>query len=854
MTACVNRKHSRRVAAVISASLVGALSLGVAPVAAMANSDIELLDVADDSEIWQAGTFDWNVDADAYGTYSVEPGDVFALDSVTDVNGNAVSAGDYAVFYFDNDTTNPVAGTAAINGQLGGMPKAGNTAGYTAVVVKIDGTLVEPVASDTLTGYTAANVTKTQAFKVAAVAQKSLEGAYAFNGTTKDEISDTSWLYTGKALDFSFADAEGNVLTSSDVDVKWIAGTGASGITGSVTDAGTYTAILTAKGTGSYTGSATVSFQVEKLDLSKVSLTMDTVTAGTGITFSDSTAGRVKISVSQVFVDGDEALNGGDFTVEFVSLTKDDGSVETSAAGLTGNISTLGNYTFSVKPTDPDNKNVTGAATTVTAAIVADEADVFYGEDAIATYFPTGTPRVFETSKGEAFDPKQITAQNPDGDEIPATVTVTKDGETVTSYDEPGEYKVNVSVATPANCAYGYNKTFTFKVVSKEITGAITVFATIDGKSAADTFPYTGEAYVPTIVVKEGKKVLSADDYAVVYRVKASQDEVDEMVEPDTYEVVVSFPGTGITDEVFELKIDKAEVKSVKANQDVYAWTGEAVKPDFTGYTGSNLTGTAVDLPNSGVGVKYEKAASMNPDGTPNFTGATTVSASNLKDEGWYQATVTVNSNNEHYQNGSTPITCIFQISKTAGFTDVEAGSWYAQSVYKAKELNYMNGIGNTGLFMPLADITRAEIAQTLYNMAGGSGSTGIYNPTKFEDVDPFAWYADAVAWATESGVVTGYDEVTFGPSDNATREQVAVMLYRYAKAQGKDVSVEDADAALAAYKDGDQVSDWAKTEMAWAVENGIFGVDTEELYPTENIQRAAVATIAVRVQPEALK
>ena len=125
--------------------------------------------------------------------------------------------------------------------------------------------------------------------------------------------------------------------------------------------------------------------------------------------------------------------------------------------------------------------------------------------------------------------------------------------------------------------------------------------------------------------------------------------------------------------------------------------------------------------------------------------------------------------------------------------------------------------------------------------------------PTKFDDVDGRAWYAEPIAWASNSGIVTGYDDTTFGPSDKASREQVAVMLYRYAKAQGKDVTVDDADAALAAYKDGDQVSDWAKTAMAWAVENGVFGVDTDELYPTENIQRAAVAAIAVRFQPEAL-
>ena len=195
----------------------------------------------------------------------------------------------------------------------------------------------------------------------------------------------------------------------------------------------------------------------------------------------------------------------------------------------------------------------------------------------------------------------------------------------------------------------------------------------------------------------------------------------------------------------------------------------------------------------------------------------------------------------------------MFQISEYAAFSDVDAGSWYADAVYNANDLGYMTGIKGTDLFMPLADISRAELSKVFFNMAGQSEEEGVYFPSAFADVDGWAWYAQPVAWASEAGIVTGYDADTFGPMDKASREQVAVMLYRYAKAQGKDVSVKDADAALAAYKDGDQVSDWAKTAMAWAVENGIFGVDTDELWANQNIQRAAVASIAVRFQPEAL-
>ena len=213
---------------------------------------------------------------------------------------------------------------------------------------------------------------------------------------------------------------------------------------------------------------------------------------------------------------------------------------------------------------------------------------------------------------------------------------------------------------------------------------------------------------------------------------------------------------------------------------------------------------------------------------------------------------MTVSSTNEHYKG--TVKSVKFEISDYAAFSDVDAGSWYAQGVYNAAKLGYMNGVKGTDLFMPLADISRAELAKVFSNMAGRPDKE-IYTPTQFGDVDAWAWYAEPIAWASEAGVVTGYQDGSgnFGPNDKATREQVALMLYRYAQAQGQDVSVEDADAALAAYSDGSEVSGWAKEAMAWAVENGVFGVDTDELMPQDNIQRAQVALIAVRYQPERL-
>ena len=206
------------------------------------------------------------------------------------------------------------------------------------------------------------------------------------------------------------------------------------------------------------------------------------------------------------------------------------------------------------------------------------------------------------------FDPEELSA-TVGSDDVTLKWTVTKDGVEVTDYSQPGQYKVRLEVPVPGTCDYGFNATYTFSVVSKNI-GDVTVYASVDGKSVTNgttavEFPYTGEAYVPTVVVKEGKKVLDSADYTVSYELDGKT--VESMVEPDEYTIVVSFPGTSKKDVEIAFKVGKAGIKSFKAVKDVYAYTGEAVKPDFIGYTGANLTGDAIELPNCGRGCELRE-------------------------------------------------------------------------------------------------------------------------------------------------------------------------------------------------------------------------------------------------------
>ena len=148
--------------------------------------------------------------------------------------------------------------------------------------------------------------------------------------------------------------------------------------------------------------------------------------------------------------------------------------------------------------------------------------------------------------------------------------------------------------------------------------------------------------------------------------------------------------------------------------------------------------------------------------------------------------------------------------------------------------------------------MTRGQVAIVLFRMAGqvekAADSTTTY-PTKFSDVEADAYYAQAVQWASDAGIVTGFDGTTeFRPNDTVTREQFATMLARYAKLKGADTAADEA--SLADYSDGAKVSDWAKGYVAWAVEAGVMGKNTDMLWAGNDVSRAEVAAMAVRYQP----
>ena len=175
-------------------------------------------------------------------------------------------------------------------------------------------------------------------------------------------------------------------------------------------------------------------------------------------------------------------------------------------------------------------------------------------------------------------------------------------------------------------------------------------------------------------------------------------------------------------------------------------------------------------------------------------------------------------------------------------FTDVVDGAWYAEAVRYAYENGMMNGISATE-FGPDLTTSRAMIVTMLHRL---EGEPAVDDQTAFGDVDGASWYGEAVRWAAANGIVTGVTDTTFAPDNAITREQMAAILYRYAQFKGYDVS---ASADLGAYADAAQVSAYATAAMQWANASGLItGVTDTTLEPKGSATRAQVATILMRL------
>ena len=166
-------------------------------------------------------------------------------------------------------------------------------------------------------------------------------------------------------------------------------------------------------------------------------------------------------------------------------------------------------------------------------------------------------------------------------------------------------------------------------------------------------------------------------------------------------------------------------------------------------------------------------------------------------------------------------------------FTDVRSTDWFSDAVSYVQERGLMSGTSATH-FSPNEPTTRAMLVTILYRAAGQPETTG---QSSFADVLARDYFANAVAWASENNIVTGYSRTRFGSNDPVSREQIATLLWRYAGSPSAGSAQN--------FADRNQISDYAADAVNWARANGIVnGRPGNRFDPKANATRAEVATI----------
>ena len=842
MTACVNKK-SKRVAAVVTASLVGALSIGAPAVALAANNtSIDML-VAPEENAFSRGHVklsgsnalkqdkdgSWVIKANADGT----PVDVTAA-SVKPLGV------DKEIPVTDKDVYKVTFATA--DGKA--VDEIVEPGSYVVSVEDLKGDYKGAVATAKLT-----------------VKAASLKNVTWFDAdsTMEKQVKDDTLVYTGSELHVGFADrvafTEGedyavkilkkgtdNVESAPDVAIK---------------DAGDYVAYVT--GLGQYKGQTKqVEIKVNPFVLSEASQVVvnDIIASESAPSHAD------LIYVGNKDAEGYAELDPSLVKLEFSKDNTGDQQL----------FQKPGAYKFDV--VDPLNVNIDfKPAVIITVNKVAAYADFEYDGKALQDSY------VVNKAKGESFDLGKVKALN--GDKKAAfSVKATRKGSTVSSGELAlGKWEVTVTV-DPAgnNFQVGGSKTFTVQVVKDAVNADANVFVYYDGKAVTSVEKtYDGKDIVKSnFTVKafnddntdlsnnlsfnfydaDGKKVNKITD-AGTYTLKI---ESDILVLSGTTEIPVTVNKVDLS-KLYVIGGDSwygAPYVATHANDLTYAQlvgydTHVAVsdsKDDANDREGVESLGTVAN-------VEFNKYLKMEIFDEAKQEWVEVFYPDRLKDEGKRRVTLTGNkelAKNFEFANDDYTTTVEFIVvnKDKLVFNDVKPGDWFFDVVFDAQANGWMNGYADGVLFGAHDQITRGQVACVLFNMAGAdmNETDGSFNEVfgwkSFDDVDGKAYYGEAIAWAKQAGVVNGYGDGTFAPDAPVTREELACMLANYAKKVDQaDVTVEDADKVLSSMSDGSAVSEWAKGSVAWAVENEIMG-NAGFVNAFNDITRAETAAMVV--------
>ena len=827
MTACVNKK-SKRVAAVVTASLVGALSIG-APAVALADTTVDML-VAPEENAFSRGKVTLTGATESNGVWEAQANkDGSALDikatKVLPLGGREVSV--------DNDD-------------------------YKLSFAKADGTAVDSIVEPGQYVVTV-ECLKGQYAGGKATAKLAVKAATLDKVTACEDVAagDLTFIYSGKKLNVEFADLGGNKLDEGeDYSIKILKeGTDnvPSAASVDVLEAGNYVGYM--NGMGQYAGeTAEVHFTVKAFDFGTATVTVDDVIAS-------ESAPKHPTKVS----------NGVEGAADYAELDPSLVSLEFNYADNSDSqlFDKPGSYNFKAS-VDPLNASISGVDSKfVSVNKVAAYADFKYGDAALEDSYSVNL------DKGQSFDLGMVKAYNGKDEAKGVSVSAVR-GTTVVSSGKltEGTWTVTVSVDPSANeYAVGGSKTFTVKVI----------LASVDAD--ANVFVYYKNEAVTSIEKTYDNKAIVKSDFAV----KAFKDDntdvsdqvsfniydesgkkVDKVVDAGTYTLKIETDElelTGTTE--IPVTIEKVDLSTLKVNSVTDHFGAPYLPMESNGYSYSKL-----DLRfDTHVADSDNNDKASDKEGWDSLAYATWGSKTKYemfdeekgewvavtpgKFEGVLRITLSgteADAKNYKFANddNTTTVEVLVADADKLVFNDVKPGDWFFDVVFDAQANGWMNGYADGVLFGAHDQITRGQVACVLFNMAGAdmNETDGSYNEIlgwkSFDDVDGKAYYGEAIAWAKQAGVVNGYGDGTFAPDAPVTREELACMLANYAKKVDQaDVSVEDADKVLSSMSDGSAVSGWAKGSVAWAVENGIMG-NAGFVNAFSDITRAETAAMVV--------
>ena len=886
MTACVN-KHSKRVAAVISASLVGALSLGIAPVAAMANEDdgLQLLigntttDIAggtvssytDNNGKSTDGVFSW--DGKAHYLLPVEI--TTETGSVVPFDANKFVYGYYKV----------VEGTGDV--QYDGQELDWIDPKNADKEIVDEGTYYLAVASEEDAG---------QGPSACAMAKFEIQGTNLSNVKVVSATDKQSGLtFTGQPI----APSTGYVFT---LNGEQIVSSGNFDYTvykddqpvedDSPVDAGSY--YIRLEGKGDYAGQvANVPFEVKPVDLSTAEVQYnndaeghlystlgedipDYVTAIEGVDLNGASDSHVNFAPtgykgeSQGWItlaDGSEvnSVNGESNPIVLtLSFIAEESSSSTPSKDIPGK------YVYKLTAKNADGKDCTNIVGEKTVTVVRYKNDATIKYDGKVAY----SASVATPISTEHFSTDYIDVRDSNGKKLAYAVEyLDADGKQVeaSATQWPGSYTAVITVADD-DYVWGGKAEVSFKVNAIEIKDA-DAYVTYKGEvfdEDATVDVYSGEDLISNLAIKaydeDGEEVpadafdleitdsegnvvtelVNAGTYTATVKEKADSMYRLDSSDPDVTFTISPVVIDGAYDDD-DTATDNAVARFVgtmtfgQGKDHTYAWTGEAIVPTFEyDVTWGDYKGSEdwKALPTEAYKVKFFDEKDNEVD--------------ECVDPGWYKMAVTDNADDDNYD---VEFNVTFKISNDRVFLDVTNDKWYSEYVYTAAENEWMTGFDGTNLFGPDQDIKRGDVAVVLWKMAGKPSLPNNENwyteeagwNTGFGDVDGNMYYAQAIAWAKASGLVTG-DTGTgmFRPDATISRQELAAMLARYAAKCGEDTAV-DTDEVLAAYEDASSVADWARGDVAYLASTGVMGSDSP-LRGSDPITRAEVATMVVRL------